>query len=86
MACGATHLLLDNLTPAQAKEWIAHINGRAQVELSEGITLENARAYAETGANYISSGARLRTQLGRWTSIFGWNFSNAPRPKAHPPA
>jgi nicotinate-nucleotide pyrophosphorylase (carboxylating) len=27
------------------------------VELSGGITLENARAYAETGADYISSGA-----------------------------
>jgi len=57
LASGATHLLLDNLTPAQAKEWIAHINGRAKVELSGGITLETARAYAETGADFLSSGA-----------------------------
>jgi nicotinate-nucleotide pyrophosphorylase (carboxylating) len=57
LACGATHLLLDNLTPAEAKEWIAHIAGRATVELSGGITLATARAYAETGADYISSGA-----------------------------
>jgi nicotinate-nucleotide pyrophosphorylase (carboxylating) len=57
LACGATHLLLDNLTPAEAREWITHIAGRATVELSGGITLANARAYAETGADFISSGA-----------------------------
>ena len=57
LAWGATHLLLDNLTPAEAKDWIARIEGRATVELSGGITLETARAYAETGADYISSGA-----------------------------
>ena len=57
LACGATHLLLDNLTPDQAREWIAHIGGRATVELSGGITLETARSYAETGADFLSSGA-----------------------------
>ena len=57
LACGATHLLLDNLHPDEAREWIAHIAGRAKVELSGGITLENARAYAETGADFLSSGA-----------------------------
>jgi nicotinate-nucleotide pyrophosphorylase (carboxylating) len=57
LACGATHLLLDNLSPAEAKEWIVHINRRATVELSGGITLENARAYAEAGADFLSSGA-----------------------------
>ncbi|MGI8743412.1 MAG: carboxylating nicotinate-nucleotide diphosphorylase [Bryobacteraceae bacterium] len=54
---GAKHLLLDNLTPAVAKVWITHIRGRATVELSGGITLDTVRAYAETGANYISVGA-----------------------------
>jgi nicotinate-nucleotide pyrophosphorylase (carboxylating) len=57
LACGATHLLLDNLMPAEAKEWIAHIHGRATVELSGGITPETARAYAESGADFLSSGA-----------------------------
>jgi nicotinate-nucleotide pyrophosphorylase (carboxylating) len=57
LAGGAARLLLDNLTPEQAKAWIARIGGRATVELSGGITLENARAYAEAGADYISSGA-----------------------------
>ncbi len=54
---GAGHLLLDNLTPAEASEWIRHIAGRAKVELSGGVTLENVRAYAETGADFVSSGA-----------------------------
>lgn len=54
---GAVHLLLDNLTPAEAGEWIAEVAGRAKVELSGGITLENVRAYAETGADFVSSGA-----------------------------
>jgi nicotinate-nucleotide pyrophosphorylase (carboxylating) len=54
---GAQHLLLDNLTPAEAAEWIREIGGRAKVELSGGITLENVRAYAEAGADFVSSGA-----------------------------
>ena len=57
LAAGATHLLLDNLTPAEAADQIRLIAGRATVELSGGITLENVRAYAETGANFVSSGA-----------------------------
>lgn len=55
--CGAKHLLLDNLTPAEAAEWIREIAGRATVELSGGITLETARAYAEAGADFLSAGA-----------------------------
>ena len=57
LAAGATHLLLDNLTPQEAAEQIRWIAGRAKVELSGGITLENVRAYAATGADYVSSGA-----------------------------
>jgi nicotinate-nucleotide pyrophosphorylase (carboxylating) len=54
---GATHLLLDNLTPNEAHEWVLHIAGRAKVELSGGITLETVRAYAATGADFVSCGA-----------------------------
>ena len=57
LAAGAKHLLLDNLTPAEAAQWIRHIGGRATTELSGGITLETIRAYAEAGADYISVGA-----------------------------
>jgi len=54
---GAAHLLLDNLTPAEATDWVREIAGRARVELSGGITLDTVRAYAETGADFVSAGA-----------------------------
>lgn len=57
LASGAKHLLLDNLSPAEAAQWIQYIAGRAIVELSGGISLENIRAYAEAGPDFISSGA-----------------------------
>jgi len=57
LEAGAARLLLDNLTPAEAAEWIRYINGRAVVEISGGVTLETVRAYAETGADFVSSGS-----------------------------
>jgi nicotinate-nucleotide pyrophosphorylase (carboxylating) len=57
LAVGAARLLLDNLTPAQAAEWIPYIGRRAEVELSGNINLSNIRAYAEAGPDFISCGA-----------------------------
>ena len=57
LAGGAQHLLLDNLTPADAREWVRYIDGRATTELSGGINLQSIRAYAEAGADFISCGA-----------------------------
>jgi nicotinate-nucleotide pyrophosphorylase (carboxylating) len=57
LAAGAKRLLLDNFTPAQAREAVQRVAGRAQTEISGNITLDNVRAYAETGADYVSSGA-----------------------------
>lgn len=57
LAAGATHLLLDNRTPEEAREWVKRAAGRATTELSGGITLDTVRAYAESGADYISVGA-----------------------------
>lgn len=54
---GAGKLLLDNLTPEEAREWIRYIGGRASVELSGNVTLDTVRAYAETGADFVSCGA-----------------------------
>lgn len=53
----AERLLLDNLTPEEAAEWVREIDGRATVELSGGVTADNVRAYAEAGADFVSSGA-----------------------------
>lgn len=57
LQAGAKHLLLDNLSPSEAREWVAYIGGRATVELSGGIHLGNIRSYAEAGADFISCGA-----------------------------
>lgn len=57
LAAGAKHLLLDNLSPQEAAKWIRHIAGRATTEISGGVTLETVRAYAESGADFISVGA-----------------------------
>jgi nicotinate-nucleotide pyrophosphorylase (carboxylating) len=55
--CGARSILLDNFSPEEAAEHVRFIANRAEVEISGGITLENVRAYAETGADYVSCGA-----------------------------
>lgn len=57
LEAGAKHLLLDNLLPERAADWIRHIGGRATVELSGNINLGNVRAYAEAGPDFISCGA-----------------------------
>jgi nicotinate-nucleotide pyrophosphorylase (carboxylating) len=57
LGAGAWHVLLDNLTPKQAAAEIQYIAGRAKVELSGNITLDTIRAYAQTGADFVSCGA-----------------------------
>lgn len=50
-------MLLDNMTPTQVREAIRLIAGRAETEVSGGITLATIRDYAEAGPTYISIGA-----------------------------
>jgi nicotinate-nucleotide pyrophosphorylase (carboxylating) len=50
-------VLLDNMTVAQLSEAVEIVAGRAVVEASGGITLDNVRAVAETGVDVISVGA-----------------------------
>jgi nicotinate-nucleotide pyrophosphorylase (carboxylating) len=54
---GADIIMLDNMTPRQMTELVKLIAGRALVEASGGITLENIRAVAESGVDLISVGA-----------------------------
>ncbi len=53
----AETILLDNMTPRELREAVALTAGRAQLEASGGITLDNVRAVAETGVDFISIGA-----------------------------
>jgi len=50
-------ILLDNMTPVMVKKAVRMINGRALVEVSGGITLNNVRAMAAAGPDRISIGA-----------------------------
>jgi nicotinate-nucleotide pyrophosphorylase (carboxylating) len=54
---GADTILLDNMTPAQLREALGVVRGRAHTEASGGITLETIREVAATGVDAISVGA-----------------------------
>jgi nicotinate-nucleotide pyrophosphorylase (carboxylating) len=54
---GADVIMLDNMNLAQMAEAVKLIDKRAGVEASGGITLESIRQVAETGVDFISSGA-----------------------------
>lgn len=54
---GVTRIMMDNFEIPILKEAVALVNGRFETEASGGITLHNVRSYAETGVNFISSGA-----------------------------
>jgi len=58
---GATLILLDNMAPAQMREVVAMAAGRAgsdvRLEASGGLSLDVARAVAETGVDYLAVGA-----------------------------
>lgn len=57
---GAEAILLDNMTPAQMKAAVERIRTEDRwipIEASGGIVLENVRAYAEAGPDFISVGA-----------------------------
>jgi len=57
LTAGADGILLDNMTPADVRRAVGLVAGRAQLEASGGVTLDNVRAYAETGVDFISIGA-----------------------------
>ncbi|MEP6590917.1 MAG: carboxylating nicotinate-nucleotide diphosphorylase [Gemmatimonadota bacterium] len=59
-AAGATRLLIDNQTPATVKAWGRRARDLApeiDIEATGGITLETVRAFAEAGADYVSTGS-----------------------------
>jgi nicotinate-nucleotide pyrophosphorylase (carboxylating) len=59
-ASGATRLLVDNQPPERLREWAQRaraLRPEIEIEATGGITLENVRAYAEAGADFVSIGA-----------------------------
>lgn len=56
-AGGADVALLDNMSHAEMRKAVEMVAGRLVLEASGGITLATAKAVAETGIDYLSSGA-----------------------------
>jgi nicotinate-nucleotide pyrophosphorylase (carboxylating) len=54
---GVNRIMMDNFEIPILKEAVALTGGMFETEASGGITLHNVRAYAETGVNFLSSGA-----------------------------
>jgi nicotinate-nucleotide pyrophosphorylase (carboxylating) len=66
MAHGADTVLLDNMTPEMVREAVQRAATREKkipLEASGGIRLENVRAYAETGVDFISVGALTHSPI-----------------------
>ncbi len=57
LKANADVILLDNMTPQEVKKAVGIAKGKAQLEVSGNITLQNIREYAETGVDFISIGA-----------------------------
>ena len=62
-------LLLENFPPGQVRQAIALVQGRAKVEITGKVGLDNARAYALAGVDYISV-----SQLTQSVKAFDFNF------------
>lgn len=54
---GADIIMLDNMNLEDMRRAVQLVKGRALIEASGGVTLENVRAVAETGVDFISIGA-----------------------------
>ncbi len=54
---GADIIMMDNMSPPEMKQVVEMVKGRAKLEASGGITLDNVREVAATGVGIISIGA-----------------------------
>jgi nicotinate-nucleotide pyrophosphorylase (carboxylating) len=54
---GAELILLDNMDVPLLRDAVSQVAGRARLEASGGLTLDSARAVAETGVDYLAVGA-----------------------------
>jgi len=57
LALNVDRILLDNMSPEMMAEAVRLNYGKTKLEASGNVTLETVRAIAETGVDYISSGA-----------------------------
>ena len=61
---GVDRIMFDNFTPELTREAVLLVDGKVETESSGGITIENLRAYGETGVDFISVGALTHSVKG----------------------
>jgi nicotinate-nucleotide pyrophosphorylase (carboxylating) len=54
---GVERILLDNMSPEMMRQAVEMNAGRAKLEASGNVTLDNVRQVAETGVDFVSIGA-----------------------------
>lgn len=70
MEVGSVHrIMLDNFTPEKIKEALRIINKKYETEASGGINFDNLDQYAETGVDFISSGAIIHQAVSMDLSL-----------------
>jgi len=69
LAAGAGMILLDNFSPEDAHKAVRLVAGRVPLEVSGGVRLDNVRAYAEAGPNFIAVGALTHSAPGADISL-----------------
>ncbi|MDR2092999.1 MAG: carboxylating nicotinate-nucleotide diphosphorylase [Azoarcus sp.] len=82
LEAGAGMILLDNMGLDEMREAVRIADGRATLEASGGITLENVRAAAETGVDRISIGSLTKDVKALDLSLRLASGGNAPSPTA----
>ncbi len=83
LALGVERILLDNMPPALMAEAVRLVAGRARLEASGNVSLDNVRQIAETGVDFISVGA-LTHSAGVFDVAF--DYLDAGREESEPTA
>lgn len=69
IAAGADIIMLDNMTTQVMKEAVVLIDGKCKTEASGNVTLHTVRGIAETGVDYISTGALTHSVMAMDISL-----------------
>ena len=76
LECRVEWIMLDNMSVAEMREAVMLVNGRAKLEASGNVSLDNVRSIAETGVDYISIGALTHSVLALDVSLVAINGKN----------
>jgi nicotinate-nucleotide pyrophosphorylase (carboxylating) len=57
LSLNVDRIMLDNMSVADMRKAVQMVNGRVKLEASGNVTMDTVRAIAETGVDYISTGA-----------------------------